>query len=331
VDWACIVPTWNSGDVILDCLRSVAGQARQFDEVIVVDNGSSDETVAIASRCGITQMLKWPHNMGFAAAVNAGIGASRASGIVLLNADAILDEVFLMEMDKTAEFRPDIDLFAPKIMLTGDYAGRIENVGNGLWLDGLNWCLGRGELDGGQYDKDYIPIFPSGAVCGFRRVVFEDIGCFEEAYFAYGEDAEWGLRAFLRGRKTIFVQRALARHLLSHSLGEGSARKLYLAERNRALTVWKHYPAILALMSVVFCCLRYAGWLTLRLEGSRVRPLRGSLGRWGMMRTLIASQVDALRLICSGAGGERKGGISTVAFLRMTWPHLVSLRDVWMK
>jgi GT2 family glycosyltransferase len=330
--WVCIVPTWNSADVIEKCLQSVADQTRAFDEVIVVDNGSRDGTCAIVHKFVFTKLIKFPTNRGFAAAINCGIRVSTASVIVWLNADAYLDKLFLEILDQEVRANPEYSIFAPKILFPmGKVANKgdcIENVGNHLWLDGLNWCVGRGEQDKGQYDRNHVPMFPSGAVCAIRRKVIDSIGLLDECFFAYGEDADFGLRAFLAGYSCLFIAKARVMHSLSQSFGMISARKVYLIERNRILVAWKNFPLGLLIFSVPCAALRYSAWLFALRDKSRVRPMIERLGRTKLLAIIIVAHFGAITMIARGIIFRRVRVRGSLKFLEIVHPFLLSLRDL---
>ena len=321
--WLCVVPTWNSADVIRRCLESVSTQSRPFQDVVVVDNGSQDDTVAIVNEYAIADMIRFPTNTGFSVAVNRGMTGRVFDAVVWLNADAELDGDFLKELDRAARTQPEIDLFAPKILLgsQGD-SETIENVGNRLWLDGLNWCVGRGQVDIGQYDSGYVPLFPSGAVCGIRRSVFESVGVLDESFFAYGEDADFGLRAVLAGHQTRLVPGARAHHILSHSLGMAASQKLFLVERNRILLAWKNHPLPLFVLAGPLCVVRYFSWFVPVREKARIAPMLATLGRRGILDVCLRAHVAATRLILSGTI-RRSPPCGTFTFLRSVRRHMV--------
>lgn len=330
--WACVVPTWNSADVIEKCLQSVADQTHAFDEVIVVDNGSKDGTCSIVHKFAFTRVIEFPTNRGFAAAINRGILDSMADVIVWLNADAYLDKSFLDALEHAVRTNPEYSLFAPKILfpmgMAPDTHECIENVGNYLWLDGLNWCVGRDEQDNGRYDRNYMPMFPSGAVCAIRRRVFDSIGLLDECFFAYGEDADFGLRAFLAGHRCLFIANARATHCLSHSLGMSSPRKVYLVERNRILVAWKNFPLGIFILSMPCAAIRYSAWLFALKDKSRVRPMIARLGRTKLLAIIVVAHFGAIVMIARGMVFRRVPRKGSVNFLALVHPFLLNLRDL---
>lgn len=326
--WACIIPTWNSEDVVENCLLSVRGQKRAFDEVVVVDNCSNDGTKSVVRQFAPNKIIEFSSNRGFAAAINAGIQASTADLLVWLNADACLDENFLDVLNESEQRHPETGMFVPKIMLgergQTTTCDLIENVGNHLWLDGLNWCIGRGEHDRGQFGETHTVMFPSGAVCAIRRVVFDAVGLLDESFFAYGEDADFGLRAFLAGYRCKFVATARARHLLSQSLGINSARKVYLVERNRILVAWKNFPVGILALSVLCSTLRYLGWLFALQDTSRVRQIVDRLGRTQMLKLIVRAHTDAAKMIVCGKISRHTSVSSSIEFLALVRPYVVA-------
>src|SRR5262245_38877676 len=99
---AAVIPHWNRRDLLATLLENLRQQTRPFDEVIVADNGSADDSVAIAEQAG-ARVLRIGSNLGFAAAVNRGIDASDADWIAILNNDVTLEPAWLQRLVGTAE------------------------------------------------------------------------------------------------------------------------------------------------------------------------------------------------------------------------------------
>src|ERR1700733_7659816 len=99
---AAVVPHWNRRDLLQTLLVNLAEQTRPFDEIIVVDNGSTDDSAAVAEHAG-AQIIRLKTNLGFATAVNRGIEASKADWIAILNNDVILAPNWLEQLLAAAE------------------------------------------------------------------------------------------------------------------------------------------------------------------------------------------------------------------------------------
>ncbi len=130
--------------------------------------------------------------------------------------------------------RPDIGMAASKVLVWEDPT-RIDKVGHLIFPDGQNRGRGSGALDRGQFDREEEVLWPDGCAAMYRKEMLDEIGGFDEDFFAYGDDAELGLRARIAGWKCIYAPGAVVRHHRGSTLGKGSARRLALIERNRVL------------------------------------------------------------------------------------------------
>ena len=149
---AVVIPTWN-GRALLDvALSSLQTQTLAADEVIVVDNGSTDGTAEhVRSRWPSVILIPLPENTGFAAATNRGIERATSHVVALVNNDVELHPAFLRELVGALEADPGAASAAAK-MLRFDERGVIDGTGDTLRWSGVAQQRGQGELDRGQYD-----------------------------------------------------------------------------------------------------------------------------------------------------------------------------------
>lgn len=243
-----VVVNWNRSELLRSCLLSLENQqnAPAF-EVVVVDNGSSDGSVAELDR--LTPRLSFPvhviqneANFGFCRANNQGIAAARAEWIALLNNDAEARPEWLGAMHRAVADRPEYGMVACKILVYEDPC-KIDKAGHLIYLDGQNRGRGSGETDRGQYDRLEEILWPDGCAAMYRSAMLQEIGGFDEDLFAYGDDAELGMRARLAGWKCLYVPDAVVLHRRGSTLGVLSSRRVELIERNRILLAVKHFPA----------------------------------------------------------------------------------------
>ena len=237
-----VVLNWNGKDVIFECLDSLLRQTFRFFEVVLVDNGSTDGSLALIRRqygssLVIVESLT---NVGFAEGCNMGICASKGEFIALVNSDAMVEPSWLEEMVKGLE-DPLVGMCASKIFFYGR-KDLIENTGQTITRDGLGRTRGRLEKDEGQYDLFCDVFCPSGCAAIYRRQMLEESGLFDSSFFAYADDIDVGLRGRLLGYQCKFVPTAVAYHMLSASFGLFSPFKAYLIERNRIWIVIKCFP-----------------------------------------------------------------------------------------
>ncbi|MBX6772840.1 MAG: glycosyltransferase family 2 protein [Chloroflexi bacterium] len=274
-----VVVNWNGAPYLAECLASLRAQTLRAEmEVILVDNGSTDGSAEAAVREGLlARLIRNETNRGFAAACNQGIRASRGDYIALLNNDAVADPAWLAELVRAMEADPRIGSCAAKV-LSYDARGVIDCVGHVVFADGLTRGRGRGQQDAGQFDRLEEVFCPSGSAALLRRAMLEDVGLFDEAFFAYCEDADLGFRARLRGWRCVYVPTAVAYHRFSASSGPFSAFKAFQVERNRLWLACKNLPAPLLLASPLHTMRRYA-W-----QGYGALAGRGASGRFARER-----------------------------------------------
>lgn len=246
---AVIVVNWNRRALLLECLRSLTTRQDVPFEVILVDNGSSDGSVEAAMEfAGVApyglRVIRNRENRGFCGANNQGIEAARAEFVALLNNDAEAEPGFLFHLREAFRHGEDVGMAAAKILVWED-PRIIDKVGHLIWLDGQNRGRGTGQIDEGQFDREEELLWPDGCACMYRKRMLDEIGGFDEDLFAYGDDAELGLRARVAGWRCWSAPKAVVRHHRGATLGVVSTTRIRLIERNRVLLAAKLFPGTL--------------------------------------------------------------------------------------
>ena len=253
-----VVLNWNGKRFLEECIDSLKGQTFRDFETILVDNGSTDGSAEfVEERYGeFIRILRNSENLGYTGGNNVGIRSARGKWIVLLNNDTWVHPNWLEEMVKVVGSDHRIGMWSPKIC---SYFKRdqIEAVGELIYRDGLVRARGQYEQDRGQYEEMEEIFFPCGCSGMYRRVLFDEIGLFDEDFFAYGDDAEIGIRARMAGWKCLYVPKALVYHKSSGSTGQHSPFKAFYVERNRFWITVKYFPASLLLLSLPFTFYRF--------------------------------------------------------------------------
>ena len=254
-------------------------------EAIVVDNGSTDDSVEhVRARWPWARVIALDRNVGFAAAVNRGIEQSRGVYVALVNNDMELHESFLDALVADLDSNPSAASVTAK-MLDLRTRDLIDGAGDVLRWSGVVMPRGRGERDIGQYDAPVEVFSACGGAALYRRAAFDEVGLFDEAFFAQMEDVDWGFRARLLGYGCRYVPGAIAYHKGSASMRrEGRPDPWFwgLPVRN-CIWMWiKNYPRD--------CLLRNAHLLL-------AHELAGLYfaAREGMARAQLRAWRDALR------------------------------------
>lgn len=276
-----VVPNWNGRGFLPACLGSLRRVRQPAIEVIVVDNGSTDGSVDVIRReYPDVRLVTLTENHGFARANNAGFLVSRAPYVATLNNDAEGEPEWLGALVEAAEGDARIGMCAPKI-LSVEARDVIDSVGLGIARDGTSRGRGRLERDRGQYDRQEEILFPSACAALYRRAMLDDIGWFDESFFAYCEDSDLGLRARLAGWRAVYVPRARVYHRYSGTGGGFSSLKGFLVERNRAWVVAKNFPTPLWVGALLWTLVRYG------LQAYGALAGRGAVGRLVARTSLV--------------------------------------------
>jgi GT2 family glycosyltransferase len=289
-----IIVNWNGKHLLGECLDSISAQRFRNFEIIVVDNGSRDGSVEfIHERYPGIKVESLAENRGFAGGNNVGMRVASGKYLAFLNNDTRVDPAWLENMLHAAEASPStIGMWACKI-LSYEKPEIIDNVGLLLYPDGLGRGKGRLEQDQGQYDQPGEALFPSGCAGLYRKAMLDEVGLFDEEFFAYADDVDLGLRARLAGWGCVLVPSARVYHKYSSSSSAYSPRKAFLVERNRILVLLKYYPLELILLSPYFTLKRLLVHLYGALTGT------GASGRFTERYSILQAFTILLKAWCS--------------------------------
>ncbi|MDR3089169.1 MAG: glycosyltransferase family 2 protein [Desulfobulbaceae bacterium] len=293
-----IIPNWNGRALLPCCLTSLARQSARDFAVLVVDNGSTDDSAAfVRAHFPWTRLLCLPENRGFSAAVNAGIKACASPWLFLLNNDVEVEEHCLERLIAATHSYPDADFFALK-MVNFHARSVLDGAGDAAFRAGVGYRLGTMEQDRGQYDQDR-PVF--GACAGaalYRRALFQQIGLFDEDFFAYLEDVDLNFRAGRAGRRCRYLAQAVVYHIGSATSGARiNPLTVRLSTRNCFFVVAKNYSLPNLLRCAPAMLIFQAAWLVFAVKKRQFFPwLQGimqAFSAWPRMRRKF--QRDAAR------------------------------------
>ncbi len=231
-----VIPTWNRRDLLLNLFASLGAQTRPFNEIIVVDNGSTDDSAELAERAG-AKVLRLGRNMGFAAAVNRGIEAANADWVAILNNDVTLEADWLEKLLAAPE---DAWFASGKILQANDTSlldGAFDELSRGACAS----RCGSGKPDGPAWNQARRIRFAPMTAAIFRRQLFRDLGGLDESFGSYMEDVDFGLRCAMAGREGWYVPSAVAYHRGSATLGGWSKDTVWRIARNQVLLAAKHF------------------------------------------------------------------------------------------
>ena len=227
-----IIPTWDRKELVIRLLDLLEAQSRPPDEVIVIDNGSSDGTAAaVAQRATVIRLTE---NRGFAHAVNLGIVTATGQVVGILNND-VEPAANWLELLLQSNFP-----FVVGKLLQYDHHTKIDGTYDLMSTTLAPWRAGqgRGEFDSLNYNRS-IQFAPWTAIL-LRREVFATVGLLDEAFGSYYEDVDFGLRCARAGITGEYVSSAVATHRASATLGAWRPATVRLLTRNHRLLILKH-------------------------------------------------------------------------------------------
>ncbi len=232
-----IIPHWNRWDLLAALLDNLKQQTRPFDRVLVVDNGSEDDSAALAEQAG-ARVLRLGRNLGFAAAINRGIQSEDSDWIAILNNDVTLHPDWLRNLLETAE--REKACFATGKTLSESSATVIDGTFDELSRGACADRCGAGKPDSAVWNQMRpIRMAPMTAAL-FHRTLFDTVGLLDESFGSYLEDVDFGLRCALAGRGGVFVPQAVAHHRGSATGGRWHKDTVRLISRNQVLLARKH-------------------------------------------------------------------------------------------
>lgn len=330
-----VVVNWNGLPVIESCLESILCQTYQPLEVIVVDNGSGDSSPdLVRNRFPQVRLIVNGKNLGFGGGNNIGIKASNGQYIMILNNDTRLDPRCLDLLMQSLERDRRFGAGAPKILLDHE-DNLVDAAGIVVYPDGLS--IGRGRLEHAErYDEETEVFCASGCAALFRREMLEEIGLFDEDFFAYAEDTDLGWRARLAGWKAYYVPEAIVYHHHSKIFGTYSVRKAFLVERNRIWVAWKNFPLSLLCLWPFYTLLRYfyQGIGALTRKGASGRFAQGS-SPLSLIPIVIGAHLSGLKGLCMVLRKRReiqgKKKISNQEFYRLFKKYGIKAKEIAFK
>jgi len=234
-----VIPNWNRRALVERLVKQLSAQSYPIEEILVVDNGSSDGSPEAAERLGC-RVLRLESNCGFAHAVNLGIRNAISGWVAILNNDVEVPSGWLEQMMTAAANSPGASYAAGKLFRRGSTT--IDATFDLIARSGCAWRAGNGRVDSAAWNRPRrAPILPlTAALC--RRNLFDRVGYLDEQFESYLEDVDFGIRCALRGEQGLYVPSAAGWHEGSATLGVWHQDTVRRISRNQVLLVAKHYP-----------------------------------------------------------------------------------------
>ncbi len=237
-----VIPNWNGRRWLPECLRAILGQEHPPAEVIVVDNGSDDDSPAwLREALPVVTLIELGRNTGFAHAANVGVRAARSPFVALVNSDVELAPDWLGRAGAVLAADPGAAAVATKMVSLRD-PEEIDDAGDVLRRDGACEQRGRFHRDDGSFDA---PGEIFGACAGaalYRRDALLAVGEFDARLFAYLEDVDLAVRLRLAGWRCRY-EPVVALHAGGGSGAALARGHLYLVQRNTLALIARYFPA----------------------------------------------------------------------------------------
>lgn len=265
-----IVVNYNGEQLLAECLDAVRRQSYPNYEVIVVDNGSKDASIALVrQRYPEARLIELAENFGFSGGNIAGLQIADGDMIALLNNDARPAEKWLENLVAPMVRDPTVGICAARLLLD-DGTDNINSAGDGVTTAGVGFNRGLGE-DGTSYRAADLVFGACAAAVLYRRKMLEEIGFLDEDFFLYDEDTDINFRAQLAGWKCVYVADAIAHHKVNATSGRLSDLAVYYHTRNlefvwlknmpKSLMVrFLHHKVIQEIGAFCYLCLRHGKW-----------------------------------------------------------------------
>lgn len=237
-----VVPVWNGREHLARLLATLASQTRRAEEVIVVDNGSTDGAGDLAGAWG-ARVVRFVENRGFAAAVNRGLAESSGELVAILNSDVLLEPRW-MELLAQALSNGKA-WFATGLILSEDgdsVDGSWDLVSKAM----MPWRAGAGfPASGAEFQGNREIELASFTAILIRRELWLKVGPLDERFESYLEDVDFGLRCLAARSGGVYIGGARCRHVGSATLGRWNGASVRRLSRNQLFLLWKHVPAAL--------------------------------------------------------------------------------------
>jgi GT2 family glycosyltransferase len=235
-----IIPLFNGESYITRCLEAVKAEIEDGDEVLIVDNASTDQSVSLVkNNFSWAQLIQLPENIGFAAGCNRGAEQAKGEFLLFLNQDTLVQPGWLVNLLNPYLADPSIGLVTSKLLLM-DQPGKINLTGQIVHFTGL--AFQRGWLASADSYTEPGPVQSvSGAAFAIRHSLWSQLGGFDDRFFTYYEETDLCWRATRLGFHSWYEPNAQVLHDQPLTVSE---RSVFYSERNRWWLLYKHWKPI---------------------------------------------------------------------------------------
>ena len=244
-----VIVSWNGGTKVLRCIEALKAQSRSFDEIIVVDNASTDGSPdAIRTNHPDVRLVQLPENRGPSVSRNASLSVATSDLVFWIDNDIYADPDCLARMLEALSADP-AEIVVPRIILIPEDDIVQADGGEAHFIGTLTLRNGFTQLaQAREFGRSRIGACPSGCLLMNRQVAIS-LGGFDESYFFYFEDYEFSLRTRILGYRILSEPAAVVRHdrgtgnpeLAFRGSGSYPRERAYLLMRNRLRTLLTHY------------------------------------------------------------------------------------------
>ena len=251
-----VIPNYNGNRYLKDCLESVFKQTYQQYEILIIDNASTDDSYEWIKQYKSIVFKRLDRNYGFSRAVNEGIKMAQGEYVLLLNNDTIMEADFLQQLLDEMESHQKVFSICSK-MIQYHNPHLIDDAGDEYTL--LGWTRKCGDSESIESYTQSREVFSSCAGAAlYRKSIFDEIGYFDESFFAYMEDVDISYRARIYGYQNRYCANAKIYHIGSATSGSRyNTFKVKLAARNNIYVPYKNMPLLQLILNIPFLLVGY--------------------------------------------------------------------------
>jgi GT2 family glycosyltransferase len=327
-----VLACFNGVDITRRCLDRVYRQDYRPYEVIVVDNGSTEDISGMVSReFPDAHLLRSETNLGFAAGYNKGMRAAKGKYVAIVNNDVMVEPQWLQALVTVGESDERVGAIA-SVVLDAYEPSRVDSCGLGIALDGMSRQARRGQLVP-RLDHPEAVLLPSGSACAFRREALDLAGLFDEDFFFYCEDTDLGLRLRWAGYTAVVAPGAVVEHHYSQTFGAYSLKKVFWVERNHLWVVLKDFPLVLwPLLPAVTAWRFVVQAQAIATSSGDLRGFTEAAGSKAVAMTILRAYAAALagapNMLRKRHALATRKRITSGQMARLIWSFRVSTREI---